>query len=349
MKSLSVFICFFIAVLAAGPVKTDELEGVNDPDLEEAIGLWLQDDDEAALPRLSKLANDGNVAAAIFLARLENRPGVQPTFVRKLSRSERIQIFRKNTGAFGRSWMSVHASKNPLAETYSLKNQPLTELERAVRLRDVGEKRASLEAFIALTRTAPPKVLLDLWQSGELPEEMLPFVWSSAPFSPDHPAFTEVKSDIGAALSAGDIRAYFAFVWIGSIRRDSANIALSEIGGKLGVGKILKEDGFPEILNPSVESWIMSDRAFSLIVGACSAACPEQTSACSRAAYAMVGGYIPAVTFGSPLENVISEEEYRESPRIVRDLARLAATNPKHLKQADGVSQCFARYVREEL
>lgn len=84
-----------------------------------ALQLWLDgSDDLEALRQLSGLANEGNTAAQILLARIARAEHTHVAVTQSLQRRERIALLREDVGLSGRDWMRSAAEVSPLAKAY---------------------------------------------------------------------------------------------------------------------------------------------------------------------------------------------------------------------------------------
>ena len=86
-------IAIILLMLSFSAVAND-LAGKDEPEFQAALQLWLNDNDDESLTRLSKLAMEGNVAARLLLARIEVTDRAPSEFVTQLTRKEYMDIFR---------------------------------------------------------------------------------------------------------------------------------------------------------------------------------------------------------------------------------------------------------------
>ena len=77
------------ALLSANP-----LQGKDDPALQSAINLWLDNNDADSLTKFSTLAKTGNRAARMLLARIERTERAPSDFLERMTKSERMELFR---------------------------------------------------------------------------------------------------------------------------------------------------------------------------------------------------------------------------------------------------------------
>ena len=109
MNNLIAALLFGLGLAAAGlnELRAGEVLDTDDPLLQEAVELWLDDNDAESLPLLAELAQEGNVAARLMLSRIEATDRSHSEFVRELSRHQRLELFRApgESGKFRSSWL----------------------------------------------------------------------------------------------------------------------------------------------------------------------------------------------------------------------------------------------------
>ena len=93
------------------------------------------------------------------------------------------------------------------------------------------------------------------------------------------------------------------------------------LGLGLGYGDLSPDNPW----RPAVENWVMTARSTTPIARLCDAECPEDTAACAFAFLALSGGYFEVIRYDSPLETVISQDQFLESPRARLMVLRRAA------------------------
>jgi hypothetical protein len=90
-----IFTAIFLASVSnAYSSEVDALLGARVPVFLAAVGAWLDDNDVDSLPILSSLANGGNVAARLLPSRIETTDRASGDYVKRLSRKERLNLFR---------------------------------------------------------------------------------------------------------------------------------------------------------------------------------------------------------------------------------------------------------------
>lgn len=134
------------------------IPGQSDPAFAAAVTDWLSGtDDLAALGALSTLANEGNAAAQILLARIAAAPHLHAHVTDALPRADRIALLRQPGGLSGRSWLEAAAETSPLAQAFIDIARPDTREDAIVPLLDAGEAvtvTRSLSGLMAYGRDA---------------------------------------------------------------------------------------------------------------------------------------------------------------------------------------------------
>lgn len=129
-----------------------EIAGENDPRFGVALDLWLEDDEATALPELAALAREGNRAAQVLLAIVDETAAYQGPWLAGRARQDRMAMMRAPGGLSGRSWMEAAAGDTPLARLWLAWQDPESNAEPALVLAALGEMGAAKRAFDALSR-----------------------------------------------------------------------------------------------------------------------------------------------------------------------------------------------------
>ena len=107
---------------------------------------------------------------------------------------------------------------------------------------------------------------------------------------------------------------------------------------------------------PAVEDWLMTARSTKPIAQLCRTECTDDAPACAFAFLALSGGYFEAIRYDSPLETVIPQDQFLDSPRARLMVLRRAAlarteTNREWLAEsapAAGLSSCAIDLVAKQ-
>lgn len=126
------------------------ISGQNDPAFQGAVAVWLEDDEETAIRKLSEMATRGHAASQILLAIIDKAPELQGPWLSMLPATERHALMRAPGGISGQSWMREAARTEPLAELWVLLWDVDAPLGLGVEFMRHGEDRAAREAILAL-------------------------------------------------------------------------------------------------------------------------------------------------------------------------------------------------------
>ena len=113
-----------LACLLAGPATADRppVPGEDVAEFVEARDAWLDGDDLTALTSLKGLAQGGNTAAQILLARIGEEPHMHRHLTADMKRAERIALLRQPGGVSGKSWLRAAVVESDLASALVLRN-----------------------------------------------------------------------------------------------------------------------------------------------------------------------------------------------------------------------------------
>jgi hypothetical protein len=144
-----ILLSFLLVFLSMMPARSQLIPGETDTGFSKAVELWLQDDEQTAVPMLASLAGNGNAAAKILLTLIDKTPEYWGPWVASLPRDERIALFRIPGGLSGKNWMSTIADV-PLAKAWLQAWQVDMTVATAMEFVDLSEARAARVALIYL-------------------------------------------------------------------------------------------------------------------------------------------------------------------------------------------------------
>ena len=101
-----------MALVSGSAGNPPTIPGAQNSELRDAIEHYLADDDESALPIISRLAQSGNVAAKLLLGRIDNLSS--SSYLEQLDRRARVSLMRNEKGIFGENWLISLADSVPL-------------------------------------------------------------------------------------------------------------------------------------------------------------------------------------------------------------------------------------------
>lgn len=162
-----------LTVLNSHRLYAQSISGQEQPAFSQAVQLWLDGNDLAALEALSNLARDGNTAAQILLAQIASRGHMHAHVTSDLPRTDRISLLRIPGGLSGTSWLTEAQITEPLA-TALLQSGRIGEKAPAIAaLLEYGEPTAALLAAQSMLFQGEAAELLEVLEGfdGKLPEE----------------------------------------------------------------------------------------------------------------------------------------------------------------------------------
>ncbi|RED11887.1 hypothetical protein [Pontivivens insulae] len=136
------------AAMTATTLSAQEIE--RSVAFEDALALWLSDDDAAAIPTLSELAQSGDQAAQLLLGTIEHMGEVQTNWSLNLDRAERIATYRQPEGISGRGWLLD--LDTPLAALMRDLDAVDTSVSTILELERMGEGRLAREGLRLMAR-----------------------------------------------------------------------------------------------------------------------------------------------------------------------------------------------------
>ena len=334
-----------LAIYFSPSLFADPLAGKDEPDLQKAIDLWLDNNDSDSLATFSKLAKSGNRAARILLARIERTERAPSDYIERMSKPERMALFRasNNNNQFSPSWLLVESKQgSELARLFLEAGKPYVNLDLIQALRAWGEHQASDHPtrIAALYGTVQDKERL----LGELAlQELHPYV----------------KSQLsGAGKIADGMQALLyilSFVPGQDLDFDADDADTRQAALMLALGipyGFVNEDN--KWYAP-VSSWLLNDPATRPISRFCSNNCPDDSELCAMYLLGMTGGYYEVIRQDSPLEALISQDEFLESARAqAKAIRRASNIRAEHggelitIKELEQHSQCLAQHVQQQ-
>ena len=136
--------CVWLAALSPAHADTPlPISGQDDPALAEALTLWLDAREDAALPRLAALAAQDNAAAQILLGLIDTTPILQAGWLAEQPRAARLALLRAPGGLSGRNWMREAARSEPLAQDWLRLWSGDADMQVMLDLARKGEARAA--------------------------------------------------------------------------------------------------------------------------------------------------------------------------------------------------------------
>ncbi|MEO0913848.1 MAG: hypothetical protein AAFY59_12800, partial [Pseudomonadota bacterium] len=280
-------------------------------DVRAAAALWLAGDDATSLPRLAELARAGDAEARLLLGRIATEDLGPSPFRVSLPRTAARALFREEAGgAFGRSWLVAEAAAgHALAQTLLEAMRPVPRLDVIRRLHALGEDQATDHAVRIVALYGSAEMKAELMQDPALLPELRPYL-----------AYL-----FGRAEPRGDGLAALRHIAPGlQAKVVPTDAEVLGLAGYLALGLGFGEHVLGETWRAPVHSWLLTAPEMRPLARLCQGACGDEAGDCAFAFLGLSGGYFEAIRYDSPLETVIPQDAFLESPRARQMILRRA-------------------------
>lgn len=308
-------------------------------ELETAIELWLQDDDEKAIPMLAKLAASGNRDAALMLGQLEKRSVALSPYLAELPLNARTALLKAPGGGSGVSWLEVVADSSELAAALLLSHDPYTVVEGVTELFEQGEEGPATERYWNNRFTGFPELAAERHFVGGLPDSIRHHAWLAA-----------LDESFSAPLSKSQ-RSLLIADYLGELKKLDlqALITLRSYHHRLAPEAQLFLRTFFEIADTirifahEPQYWMEVDEApkashahgvlqqsasLQKLSSICRKHCTGKVKQCVRSLYYGLKGFEGFSRLQTPVERVVPSKVYFESERHTADVLR--ASYPRY-------------------
>ena len=333
---------FWVAVVITHSAQANDLSGFDDPALLAAIEVWLQDNDTESLPVFASLAGEGNKAARLLLARIEATEQAASNFVSGLSRKERIDLFRSDSGKglFRPTWLKSEMQAGNKVAAVLLESSLTTVNVPAIRtLYEIGEEEAAYNPIRMVATSGSQDDKKELASFMPPGSELTPYLRAQQKpvkgFTPGHAALQMI---IGGSEAVGS-----PSIFTGSEHDTDAAVDFVEFGYQNGVeaSAFDQTNGYYD----DMASWIEAESATAPIATLCHRICKnEDVKSCAITVFGIAGGYYKVIKFDSPLQALIEQSRYVTSDRAVGMLLRRIS----FVKTAAGTPMISDRGLREK-
>ena len=311
--TMSVF--FWVAIFLTPPAKATDLSGIDDPALLAAVEVWLLDNDPDSLQVFAFHAGEGNKAARLLLARIEATEQAASNFVSGLTRKERIDLFRSDSGKglFRPTWLKSEMKAGNKVAAVLLESANTTVNVPAIRtLYEIGEDEAAYDLIREVAGIGSQEDKEELANFLPPASELTPYLRALqnpvASFTPGHAALQRI---IGGNEVIGP-----GYIYPGPKHDTYAAAEFAEFGYQNGV----EASDFDQLNSyyDDLASWIETDSATAAIATLCRRICNnEGARSCAITAFGLAGGYYKVIKFDSPLQASIKQSRYVTSDRAV--------------------------------
>ncbi|MEM8702873.1 MAG: hypothetical protein AAGF82_13700 [Pseudomonadota bacterium] len=301
--------------------------------LETAIELWLQDDDERAIPMLADLAASGNHDAALILGQLEKRSVALSPYLAKLPLNERIALLKAPGGGSGVSWLEVVADSSELAAALLMSHDPYTVAEGITELLEQGEEGPATERYWNNRFSGFPELAAERHFVGGLPKSIRHHAW-----------FAALDESFSASLSTSQRKLLIAD-YTGALKKQDlqALITLRSYYHRLVPEAQLFLKTFFEIADTvrifahEPQYWkevdatpkagyahgvLQQSENLQRLSGICQQHCTGEIEQCVRSLYYGIKGFEGFSRLQTPVERLVPSKVYFESKRHTADILR---------------------------
>ena len=296
-----------------------------DADINVAVEAWLNDDDETAIPMLSKLANSGDESAMLLLGQIARRPGELSPFLHSLGRKKRASLWRAKKGLFGETWLKRVKANKKLADALLSIDDADNRSAGVLNLIELHEYGQAIRSLKRVVEFPEYKLFLPAIEGIKFTPQTSFIEWVANTFI-GGPSYLKRNSLHEILLvvegvrrsKAGELRGFwqlanFSMPWMDlSEYEEEIELAHAVLKGNgidaMGDNAAILRRGMPE-LEP--------------IRRVCAEVCSGEVDACARTAYQLLGGFYGFLDLQSPLEKTISTNDYISSPRYKADIFRL--------------------------
>lgn len=342
----------WVGIFITQSAQANDLSGFDDPALLTAVEVWLQDNDTESLPVFAALAREGNKASRLLLARIEATEQAASNFVSGLSRKERVELFRSDSGKglFRPTWLKSEMKAGNKVAAVLLESSNTTVNVPAIRtLYEIGEEEAAYDLIREVAGVGSQDDKKELASFLPPGSELTPYLRALqnpvSGFTPGHAALQKIIGGSEAIEPAN--------TFPGSEHDTSAAADFVEFGYQNGV----EASAFDQTNSyyDGLANWIEAESATAPITILCRRVCNNgDVQSCAITAFGLVGGYYKAIRFDSPIQALIRQSRYTTSDRAVGMVLRrvsfvkTAAGTPM-ISERDLAekSKCLAKAVAE--
>ena len=307
--------CLVLCFLVAGSSNAmAQITGSDSTEFESAIELWLAGHDRDALVALSALAQADNRAAQVFLGVIEPNTWLHDGVTSSLSREDRIALMRKPGGLSGRSWLLTASVDTPLAQDFIDSRAMWSGSAPGLRLVASGEIGAALGQLKIGYQSWDPLSALQIAMTPEITPYSsgltrailadLPIYAANDAFQINDPRIPEILAGKGPFSNLDDTGATMWAV--------EGSLSYKVVSDAMDAGNY----GPLATLGMALSNSPLNREITSIVTNHCS-----QKPAQAMAALQLANYGTPLFTFTlSPVESLVSTQDYRSSPRFESDV-----------------------------
>ncbi|MEQ8783036.1 MAG: hypothetical protein RIE06_25475 [Roseibium album] len=298
--------------------------------LETAIELWLQDNDQQAIPLLADLAANGNEDAALLLGQLEKRSIVFSPYLASMPKSDRTTLLKAPGGGSGVSWLNVLENSNEAAALRK-SHYPYYVSEGISDLLDLGELGPATERYWNNRIVGLWEFAAERYFVGDLPDSIRHHAWLAMFYRPESQSDAQnglLAADFFEALAKQDLQALIALRGLYGRLPPEGRAFVQNVFEVADIIRIFAHEPqfWQEVDKAAATSFayqsLLNSPQLEKITSVCEDYCPTSKKQCFRAIYYGVGGFEGFGRLQTPVERLIPTKTYFASERYISDILR---------------------------
>lgn len=320
-----------VVFLFGGPALADRprIPGEDAAGFTDALEAWLDGDDLTALNDLKGLAEEGNTAAQILLARIAEEPHMHRHVTGGMARADRIALLRQPGGLSGTSWLEAAQGESELAQALILGKTAFTSEKTSDGRVIAPEAMQAVRMMLGYGEVAlATEVAFKLFDGGFLREIL------------------SLMDEHGVQLDR-----IAKLLEISALIGLNPDMPIDEIGR--AAGGVQPQDILslrhihPQVLKDSPQARDAVVRFSEMVIPwtplreLCEISCPNSYNECLIAGVTSIG-VARRYPFASPVESLVPQEEYWHSARLRGDIARRLFELDRDFAIGASFDQCFA-------
>lgn len=330
------------------------IPGSSSAEFQQALDHWLNDQDELAIPTLARLANKGNLAAQLFLGRIDG--AYTSPHLQKLNAFERNELLRKNDVHFLKNWLAELSDDLPLAKYFAQTSDISTMAIGVKGLVMAGELSEAAKTYALLVNFGMSLAdLLRAEENGLLPQQAHHLMLHAA-FSIVDSKRTLNSQDHNADPIDNLVENYEA-IFLQAYEKQPEDLKTdAELRDRAQRYKVLIRDVVADFklyrqrLKNDDEPWLAAPSTAAQVKAVCKRACPSEVKACSRDAHLTIRYDHSYGLKNSPVEALITNTRFRNSKRAQNSVLRAAKTVMNSKDAAENTkgkvkNGCFYRFI----